>query len=190
MFETEWREQDRRNGVLILNSLTITNNKNEQVNGNDGGNIEVVADIYTIPYVFFSIYHDTNHLSCIVARTFIRSFIWRHFLFQQLHWFLLSPELFQIVPFTLWRWKREREKKREKHQTNNRRFCFYDLLFLCIWTRANTNEKPLKAKTHTYTRAAFFVRCRSFCAIGYNFQWKVCCAFCAPVTAHDILIWC
>ena len=31
------------------------------LNGN--GNIEAVADIYTIPYVLFSIYHDTNHLS-------------------------------------------------------------------------------------------------------------------------------
>lgn len=93
---------------------------------------------------------------------------------------------------------RERERETEKkNQTNNRRFCFYDLLFLCSeQAAARTNEKPLKAKTHTLTFALFLFLIRfrprgrvcvcvlfivaKFCAIGYNFQWEsVLCILCA-----------
>lgn len=53
--------------------------------------------------------------------------------------------------------ERESEKNEVKHQqptkqTNNRRFSFYDLLFLLVAKHEqSTSGTPLKAKTHTHT---------------------------------------
>lgn len=127
-------------------------------------NIEAVADIYTNPYVLFSIYHDTNHLSwctlllpnssdllkmCnfFVFRTTSSSTIVAVAIFFVYH----MEMLFKFVPFALCvqeakHGKKEMREWRERKKTDKQS----SILFLwSIISLVSTSEKPLKAKTHS-----------------------------------------
>lgn len=183
-------------------------------------NIEAVADIYTNPYVLFSIYHDTNHLSwCTLLLpnssdllkmcnffVFCTSSSSSTIVAVAIFFVYHMEMLFKFVPFALCvqeakHGKKEMREWRERKKTDKQS----SILFLwSIISLVSTSEKPLKAKTHSRCSVFFSLILSAPIVVVhfvqsvtiFNGRTRICsCIFFSGEsallkTAHDILIWC